>query len=296
LLGQAGIDPQGFNIVLQGEIQSTVKMHAVERRQVIEEVAGISIYEARKEKSLHELEKTEEKLKEVSAILRERTIYLRNLEQERQQALKFKQLEENVKKFKASILHKQIEEKKKSSGKVNEEIEKKSKSREILRKESESSQKAIDDMKKKIEEINSKIQRASGLEQETLHNEVTDLRANLAALEVRRDNSQSRLAEILRRRQALGEDIKKLELEIVELRKSSPLQARKKQELEKKKQELEKIEEEKKKVYRNKLELENLKQRIEDKEKQIFSLKSESNFIVREMEKSSNLTEKSIKL
>ena len=294
LLGQAGIDPQGFNIVLQGEIQSTVKMHSQERRQVIEEVAGISVYETRKEKSLHELEKTDIKLKEVSAILRERTAYLKNLENERAQALKFKQLEENVKKCKASILKKQIDEKKKSSLKLNEEIEKKQKIKESFRKESSNFQEKIDEMKAKIEEINSHIQRASGLEQETLHNEVTEFRASLAGLSVRKENSESRLGEILRRRQALQEDIKKFESEIIELRKSSPLQAKKKLELEKKKLELEKIEEEKKKVFRTKIELENLQARLDDKERQLVRLKTEISFVIREMEKySSNLQEKS---
>ena len=59
LLAQAGIDPHGFNIILQGEIERFVKMPAEERRKVLEEVAGISVYEMRKEKSLRELEKTE---------------------------------------------------------------------------------------------------------------------------------------------------------------------------------------------------------------------------------------------
>src|SRR3989338_10783123 len=85
MLAQAGIDPYGFNLILQGQIQAIVKMHPEERRKIIEEVAGISIYESRKEKSLRELEKTEEKLKEISAILRERTAYLRNLDRERSQ-------------------------------------------------------------------------------------------------------------------------------------------------------------------------------------------------------------------
>src|SRR3990167_5618953 len=97
LLAQAGIDPHGFNLILQGQIQSIVKMHSEERRKIIEEVAGISIYELQKAKSLHELEKTDEKLKEISSILRERTIYMRNLDKERSQALRFKELESNVK-------------------------------------------------------------------------------------------------------------------------------------------------------------------------------------------------------
>ena len=59
LLSQAGIDPHGFNIVLQGEIERFVKMPAEDRRKVVEEIAGISVYEMRKSKSLKELEKTE---------------------------------------------------------------------------------------------------------------------------------------------------------------------------------------------------------------------------------------------
>ncbi len=47
LLSHAGIDPNGFNIVLQGEIQSLVKATAEERRKILEDVAGISIYESR---------------------------------------------------------------------------------------------------------------------------------------------------------------------------------------------------------------------------------------------------------
>ena len=105
LLAQAGIDPNGFNIILQGEIQNFVSMHNEERRKIIEEVSGISVYESRKQKSLKELEKTDEKLKETLAILRERTAYLNNLEKERQQALKFQKLEKQVKDFKASIIN-----------------------------------------------------------------------------------------------------------------------------------------------------------------------------------------------
>ena len=44
LLAQGGIDSHGFNIILQGEIQNLVRMHPEERRGIIEEVSGISIY------------------------------------------------------------------------------------------------------------------------------------------------------------------------------------------------------------------------------------------------------------
>jgi chromosome segregation protein len=293
LLAMTGIDPQGFNIVLQGEIQGTVRMHPEERRKVIEEVAGISVYETRKEKSLHELEKTEDKIKEVNAILRERTAYLKNLEQERQQALKFKHLEETVRRCKASILHRQLEEKSKEAGDINEGIEKKQKVKEKFKKEAEQLQGEIQKIQETIEQINIHIRDASGVEQETLHNQLADLQAGIAGFGVRKEGTEMRLAEIRRRREALLSEIQKSEVEIKELKEKSPLLAKKRGELDKKKQELEKIEVEKKRVYKTKIELDGLNQRLSDIEKQHTRTQSEISYTVKEMEKiSSGLEEK----
>ena len=123
LLAQAGIDPNGFNIILQGEIQNLVRMQPEDRRKIVEEVSGISIYELRKEKSLKELSKTEDRLKEVSAILRERTIHLNNLEKERQQALRYKKLEKDIKRYKASIIYCDLAKKRKEAKIIEEDIE-----------------------------------------------------------------------------------------------------------------------------------------------------------------------------
>ena len=65
---------------MQNEIQNFAVGSTEDRRKIIEEVAGISIYESRKEKPIKELEKTTAKLKEIEAVLRERTSYMNNLE------------------------------------------------------------------------------------------------------------------------------------------------------------------------------------------------------------------------
>lgn len=283
LLSTASIDPNGYNIILQGEIQGTVKMRGEERRQVIEEVAGMSVYEARKEKSLHELEKTDEKLKEVSATLRERTIYLKNLENERQQALKFKQLQEQEKRCKATILHKQIEEKKKEAGKITEEIEKFSKSREKLKLKIQETQSEIGFIEQKINDINLRIQKSTGIEQETLFSELTQLRESLAGLTVHKDNSKRKLEEVIARRERAEESIKELENLISELKKKFPMQARKQEELEKKRKEVEELEKNKRKFFSIKQELLALKQRIEDKKSQILKNKNEVDFVLKEI-------------
>lgn len=265
LLAQAEIDPNGFNIVLQGEIQNFARMHAEERRKVIEEVAGISIYESRKEKSLKELEKTEEKLKEVMAILKERTAYLNNLERERQQALRYKKIEQDVKKFKASIIYHDLSRKKKEIEKINSDISDKDKEIEKVKKLITGIRTSVENLRAKIESINSTIQKSTGFEQEKLNREIADIRAEIAGMRVKAENYETKIYETSKLKHEFSEKIRNDELSVKELQKESPAVVKKEKELSVKKHELEKLEEQRKKFYMTKSELRSIKERIQDK-------------------------------
>jgi len=281
LLAQAGIDPHGFNIVLQGEIASFVRMHPEDRRKIIEEVAGISVYEVRKEKSLHELEKTEERLKEVSAILRERTAYLRNLEEERKQALKFKELEDTVKRCKASILRKDISDKDKEIASIIEEIEKINKDIETVKKNSINTNQEIQNLEEKTKEISSRIKQSGGKEQDVLNLEITELREKIAALEARKENFSNQVRGIKDRANELIKNIKLQEEEVEQARKG------KKEfsgiDLKKKKQELQEVEEKRKRFLMLKTELSSLTERIFDKRKDFQKAKNDSEFTLNQI-------------
>ena len=284
LLAHAGIDPHGFNIILQGQIQSVVRMHSEDRRKIIEEVAGISIYESRKEKSLRELEKTEERLKEISMILRERTAYLNNLEKEKRQAERFRELENTVKRAKATILSKKIEGKKKEIESIVKSILEKDEDKGKLKNKARDIENLLNELSRKIEEINSKIKDSTGIEQETLHNEIANLRAEIEGSRVRKENQENRKDEIERRIEELEQSLPDLEKEIKELRMESPLMAKKAEELKNKKKELSDIEQERKKLLGIKSEIESLKDRIKDREKQIFKIQNESEDLIKQIE------------
>ena len=284
ILAQAGIDPNGFNIVLQGEIQNFVRMQSEERRKVIEEVAGISIYESRKEKSIKELEKTEEKLKEVSAILKERNSYLSNLEKEREAALKHKKLEEDVRKFKKSIFFSDLTKKKNESEEINKEIENKGKESEKIKKVIISFETEIETLEEKISEINSKIQKQTGLEQEKLNREISNLRAELAGLYVKKENHEKKLKEIDRKKLSLQSSMEENEVSIKNLQKESPTIEKNQKELLVKKRELEVLEGLIKKRYVNKSELKSIKERLDDKKELLNNSNNESNFLIEQIE------------
>lgn len=290
MLAQAGIDPYGFNLILQGQIQSIVRMHPEERRKIIEEVAGISIYESRKEKSLHELEKTDEKLKEIGAILRERTSYLKNLDKERTQALRFKELELTVKRAKASIINKKSEEKSKEITSLNKSIEEKSGQRDKKAGGVEELRKFVDSMSERITQINRDIQKATGLEQSSLRNQIAGLKADLEGLKVRKESYEHRKAETEKRIGEMNKSIPELQQEINRLKEKSPVMAEKAQELKKKKDELSQLEEERKKSLTLKSELNSLKERVKDKERQLARVIAESESNLKNLEDySSNL-------
>lgn len=286
LMAQAGIDPNGFNIILQGEIQNFVNMHTEERRKVIEEVSGIAIYEARKEKSLKELDKTEEKLKEVTAILKERTTYLNNLEKERQQALKFKKLESDVQKLKASILNIDLVKNKKETQKIVEEIDKQKKEIEKVRKVMANLRASVQAYEDKISSINSTIQKSTGLEQERLNQEIANIRAEIAGTTVKIENYEKKISQILKEKANITEFIRNSELEVAELKKElgkKSIKGNQEKNIADKKRELELLEEKRKRFYSSKSELKSLKQRLEDKKRLLQGYLNESEFLLNQI-------------
>ncbi|MFA5019837.1 MAG: LAGLIDADG family homing endonuclease [Candidatus Pacearchaeota archaeon] len=279
LLSHAGIDPNGFNIVLQGEIAHLVKMHPIERREIIEEVAGISIYEMRKQKSLHEIEKTNQKLKEVSAVLRERTAYMKNLEEERKQALRFKELEKSVKQCKVSIIKKNLDEKDKEIEKIKEEVDKNTKFKEKVKSEISRLEQEIKSLSQRADEINEHVQKSSGFERESLNDEITMLNIRVTEDRTRIDNFDKKLAENEVRRNELEHSLKESEEELNRLKKESPLLSKRQNEIKAKKQELDEIESKKEKVYSLQTEFNLIKDRIRDKERELTSAETESRYL-----------------
>ncbi|MBR6448280.1 MAG: AAA family ATPase, partial [Methanomicrobium sp.] len=55
-LAKFGIKSEGYNVVMQGDITRIIEMSDGERRKIIDEIAGVSEFDKKKEQSLSELE------------------------------------------------------------------------------------------------------------------------------------------------------------------------------------------------------------------------------------------------
>jgi len=279
LLSQGGIDPNGFNIVLQGEIQSLVKSTAEERRKIIEEVAGISIYETRKSKSLKELEKTTEKLKEVSAVLKERNSYLRNLDRERQEAVSYKNLDEVINRAKATLVSKSLKDKEKELWALEKIVTNHEREIEKVKKNVALKQQRIDALEDKIIVVNKHIQSSTGDEQEFLHRELADLKAELAGLVVRRENFESRIESEREKVREYKEKISVLQEEVSQIQTKSPEIKKQQEEHKALSEKFDMLEQQRRKFYILKSELSTLEHEKHSREKNLIESKKEISLI-----------------
>ncbi|MFW9869110.1 MAG: chromosome segregation protein SMC [Candidatus Thorarchaeota archaeon] len=104
VLGAIGVDPNGYNLVLQGEIAQMVKVSPTERRKLIEEIAGISAYDEQKERALKKLQESEGNLGKVEMQLQERRRQLEKLEEDMSDARRYQNLNGQIRKLRIDIL------------------------------------------------------------------------------------------------------------------------------------------------------------------------------------------------
>lgn len=211
LLGMAKINPDGYNIILQGDIVRLVEMSPVERRQIIEEIAGISVYEEKKSKALSELEKVEQKLNEAGIILKERQVHLKELKKDRDQALKYRELNDQIKQNKASYLKKRMNKKDAELKEIEKRANSRRKKLASLQEEIKSFREKIAEKKQLIKSISDEIEAKGGTEQVALQKEVEKLRIEIATLKTRISSHKNEIGRISQRKEQLRVNFEELE-------------------------------------------------------------------------------------
>ncbi|MBR9700051.1 chromosome segregation protein SMC [Candidatus Woesearchaeota archaeon] len=219
LMGIAKIDPDGYNIILQGDIVRFCEMSANDRRLLIEEISGISVYEEKKHKAIGQLSKVEERLKEAEIILSERKTYLKELKKDRDQALKFKDMTENIRKYKASLIKLNMDKKEKDLNEVKERMGKHSSSIEGSLKKVETFKQDIVNLKAEIEKITKEIEQKGETDQVNLNREIEELKIEMTKKGSRVDTLASEIIKLDQREKDLEKGLNEIKEKIASLEK-----------------------------------------------------------------------------
>jgi len=104
VLAEAGLHGDGYNIVLQGDVTTLATMTPHKRRGVLEEVAGVTAYDDEIRRANNQRKVVENNIETIDLFEDEQKKRLKGLEKERQQALKFKDIKQDLDENKI-ILH-----------------------------------------------------------------------------------------------------------------------------------------------------------------------------------------------
>ena len=156
LFMDTGIGKEGYSIIGQGKIDAILSGKAEDRRALLEEAAGIVKYKSRKEEAEKRLDNTDNNLVRIRDIIATYEERLEPLRIEKEKALEYRELAEELRIKEVSLLVHNIEEIKKDYEQVSTELEEKEKEinakREILDKFKEN----LVSLEKEIESLEEK--------------------------------------------------------------------------------------------------------------------------------------------
>lgn len=195
-LALANVDPDGFNFILQGKIVELTHMSPDDRRQFIEDLVGLQKFDEEKAAALRELEKADQDLVKFEAIFQEVARQLKAVEKEKNDALRWLELDNTIKELNARLVALNIKK---------------------LRDEEEQVLIFISETKKKIEELADEITTCSNdIDRETsvmneLTRELETYELNRNDLETKISNMRSDLSSKKTELKILSESMEKLQ-------------------------------------------------------------------------------------
>ncbi|PSQ44294.1 chromosome segregation protein SMC [Halobacteriales archaeon SW_7_68_16] len=193
LLATAGIAPEGYNVVMQGDVTEIISMTPHERREIIDEIAGVAGFDAKKEDAFEELDTVEERIDEADLRVEEKETRLDQLADERETALEYRSLKEERGEYEGYRKAAELEDKRGDLEAIEAEIEATETTVEDRRHDLDEAQGRVDRLEDDLAELNAEIERTGEDEQLAIKGEIEELKAEIGRLE---DDVETAEAEI----------------------------------------------------------------------------------------------------
>lgn len=205
-LEKAGITPEGYNVVMQGDVTQIISMTSVERRKIIDEIAGVAEFDERKQKALGELEVVKQQIERVDIILEEVRTQLGKLAGERDQALKYQALKAEKVKFEGYLLLSKLKDARAELQNVEKEITGKEEHLEKVQIVLNERTKELQALEETLEKLSVEIRKKGEDEQLQVKREIEETKGEISRCVDSIELSESELEEAdSRRRKAFVE-------------------------------------------------------------------------------------------
>ena len=242
LLNHARIDADGYNFVKQGDITNIVEMTPVERRIILDDIAGITKFDEEIKKAEEKRKNIEENMGRVEVILQEIKKHLDELERDRETALKYRELEEKLKEVNAKIAYSKMIHSREEMDSYSRQVRDIERDIENLKNKIEKKKEREEEILKEKEAIDKKMKEMGGEEIGEIKDKVDSLKIEIAKINTKIENRMERIEENEEKIKSLRKKLKEIK---VKIRNLEMVEEEKNKELKEK----ERIYEEKKKKY-----------------------------------------------
>jgi len=196
MLVHARVSGDGYNIVKQGDVTSLIEMGTIERRKIVDEIAGISTFDSDIKKAEEEKGEVDDNLDRIRIILNEISTQIRQLKNDRDAAFRYKELKDKLYETKAKISLKKKQDVESQLAEINKQIESYELERSTLDEKCKELKNEYAKSQKELEAIEKKIGDVGGEEVKEIRGKIDSLRSEEIKVEERINYLSDEILEI----------------------------------------------------------------------------------------------------
>nr|WP_318531556.1 AAA family ATPase [Methanohalophilus profundi] len=195
-LAKARVTPEGYNVVMQGDVTRIITMTAGERRKIIDEIAGVAEFDNKKERALNELEVVRERIERADILIDEVDKQKEKLQGERDQAVKYQSLKEEKMKFEGFVLLSKLKDAKTELEGVGQEYDAQQEKLEEISSELKQKKDILEEREEELRLLNQRIQKMGEDEQIEVKRRIEEIRGEISGCSDRIEYAGQEIDEI----------------------------------------------------------------------------------------------------
>ncbi|HDQ16428.1 MAG TPA: hypothetical protein ENN45_05160 [Bacteroidetes bacterium] len=206
----------GYNIVKQGDVTYLTEMGSVDRRRIIDDIAGISNFDEDIKKAEKEKGDVDSNLERIKIILNEISGQIRQLKNDRDSAFRYKELKDKLYETKAKIALKKKQDVEAQIAEIQKQIESYESEQKKLDEKSNELKQKYGNEKKELEEIENKIGEVGGDEVKEIKEKIDNIRSEEIKVEERINYLNDEILELQKEEKDLTAHLEAIEKELKE--------------------------------------------------------------------------------
>lgn len=196
LLDSLHIYLDSYSFVLQGDINNIIKMSGIERRRLLESIAGIESFDVQIEKARGDIEAIASNLTKLEVIYEESQRRMEELRVDKENAEKYNSYLHRIKDLRTTLLGYELNKLNRDVESIETQITNLTSDIDNLNLENSSLQENIDSKKTVLKKLEDERESISGSELNQIRSRIGDLRVKIAENKMKREDREERISKL----------------------------------------------------------------------------------------------------